>query len=70
MKGSVFPGDTMVLRGEVVGASNATEGIGWVDLALELAVGDAVATSASARVALPAGPNDNPWLLRAERWNP
>ncbi len=71
MKGSVFPGDTMVLRGEVVGATDAPEeGIGWVDLALELAVGDSVATSASARVALPSGPNDNPWLLRAERWHP
>ena len=29
-----------------------------------------VATSASARVVLAVGPNDNPWLLRAERWNP
>ena len=71
MKGSVFPGDTMVLRGEVVGVSDAFDGgCGWVDLALELAVGDDVKTSASARVALPAGSNENPWLLRAERWNP
>ena len=71
MKGSVFPGDTMVFRGEVVGVSDAFGGgCAWVDLALELAVGDNVATSASARVALPVGTNDNPWLLRAERWNP
>jgi acyl dehydratase len=71
MKGSVFPGDTMVLRGEVVEVSDAFDaGCAWVDLALELAVGDDVATSASARVALPVGPNDNPWLLRAERWSP
>ena len=71
MKGSVFPGDTMVLRGEVADVADSSEkGIGWVDLALELAVGDDVATSASARVALPVGPNDNPWLLRRERWNP
>ena len=53
----MFPGDTMVFRGEVVGVSDAAEdGCGWVDLALELAVGDEVATSASARVALPVGP--------------
>ncbi len=71
MKGSVFPGDTMVLRGEVVDVSDAVDnGCGWVNLALELAVGDDVATSASARVALPVSPNDNPWLLRSERWNP
>jgi hypothetical protein len=48
----------------------AGEGIVWVDLALELAVGAQVATSASARVALPVSPEDNPWLLRQERWNP
>jgi len=71
MKGSVFPGDTMVLRGEVVGVTEAVgDRIVWVDLALELAVGTQVATSASARVALPMSPDDNPWLLRQEHWNP
>jgi acyl dehydratase len=71
MKGSVFPGDTMVLRGEVVGVSDAVgDGIGWVDLALELAVGEAIATSAKARAALPVSPDDNPWQLRQEHWNP
>jgi uncharacterized protein len=70
MKGSVFPGDTMVLRGEVSGTSVDDVGCGWVDLSLELAVGDEVATSATARVALPIDPNDNPWLRRSERWNP
>jgi acyl dehydratase len=70
MKGSVFPGDTMVMRGEVVGVSVGDDGCGWADLSLELAVGDDVATTATAHVALPVDPNDNPWLRRSERWNP
>jgi uncharacterized protein len=70
MKGSVFPGDTMVLTGEAVGSSVGADGCSWVDLSLELAVGDEVATSATARVALPVDQDDNPWLRRAERWNP
>jgi acyl dehydratase len=70
MKGSVFPGDTMVLSGEVTGKSVDDEGCGWVDLSLALSVGDVVCTSATAHVALPVGPNDNPWLRRSERWDP
>ena len=70
MKGSVFPGDTMVFRGEVVGTSVDDDGCGWVELSLELAVGDEVATSATARVALPVNKDDNPWLRRLESWNP
>jgi acyl dehydratase len=70
MKGSVFPGDTMVMRGEVVGVSVGDDGCGWADLSLELAVGETVATTATARVALPVDPNDNPWFRRSERWNP
>jgi acyl dehydratase len=70
MKGSVFPGDTMVFTGEVTGNSVDDDGCGWVDLSLELAVGAVVCTSATAHVALPVGPNDNPWLRRSERWNP
>jgi acyl dehydratase len=70
MKGSVFPGDTMVMRGEVVGVSVGDDGCGWADLSLELAVGDEVATTATAHVALPVDPNDNPWFRRSERWNP
>ena len=70
MKGSVFPGDTMVLSGEVTGKSVDDDGCGWVDLSLALSVGDVVCTSATAHVALPVGSDDNPWLRRSERWNP
>jgi uncharacterized protein len=70
MRGSVFPGDTMVMRGQVTGTSVDAEGCGWVELALELAVASTVATSASARVALPVNEADNPWLRRGEKWRP
>jgi hypothetical protein len=70
MRGSVFPGDTMTLRGYVEGISRGDDGCGWVDLSLELVVGDDLATSASARVAVPVDPDDNPWARSAGSWNP
>jgi acyl dehydratase len=70
MKGSVFPGDTMALRGSVEGVSRGDDGCGWVDLALELVVGDDLATSASAHVAIPVEADDNPWARSAGSWNP
>jgi len=54
MKGSVFPGDTMVLSG--------------VDVALRVA--EQTCTECSARIAIPVSPEDNPWARRAERWRP
>ncbi|MFZ0664744.1 MAG: MaoC family dehydratase N-terminal domain-containing protein [Acidimicrobiales bacterium] len=70
MKGSVFPGDTMVMTGEVTATSTDETGCGWVDLALALGVGGEVATSATARVAIPVAPDDNPWRRSADRWKP
>jgi len=70
MKGSVFPGDTMVLGGTVTGTEVDEHGCGWVSLGLEMRVGDAVTTSCAARVALPVSAEDNPWSRRAERWAP
>jgi uncharacterized protein len=70
MRGSVFPGDTMVLKGKVTGVSTDEEGCGWADLEMQLAVGEAVATSATARVALPVAQDDNPWSRHGERWRP
>jgi acyl dehydratase len=73
MKGSVFPGDTMVMTGAVSGTSVDETGCGWVDLALELGVGGQLATSATARVAVPTGLDDNPWrrsASRSQEWKP
>jgi len=70
MKDSVFPGDRMVFRGVVEKVETDATGCGWAELALELAVGDRVATECSARIAIPTQDGDNPWKRRGERWKP
>ena len=71
MKGSVFPGDTMVLRGDRRAASRPTT---------PAAAGrrcscasPSTATSrptARARIALPTTDDDNPWTRRGDQWRP
>jgi len=70
MKDSVFPGDRMVFRGRVEKVETDAAGCGWVEVALELAVGDRIATECSARVAVPTHEGDNPWRRKGERWKP
>jgi acyl dehydratase len=70
MKGSVFPGDTMVFRGVVTGVGTDDAGCGWAEVDITLSVEDRVATECAARVALPTAPDDNPWTRRGERWRP
>jgi len=70
MKDSVFPGDTMVFHATVQGVETDRAGCSWVDLDVELSVGDKVVTSCSARVALPADANDNPWERKGDQWQP
>lgn len=70
MSGSVFPGDTMTMQGHVVGVGTDDTGCGWADLAVALAVDGVVKTDCSVRVALPTGPDDNPWARRGDQWRP
>ena len=70
MSGSVFPGDTMTMRGTVVGTETDSTGCGWADLTVSLAVDGVTKTDCSVRVALPTGPDDNPWARRGEQWRP
>jgi acyl dehydratase len=70
MRDSVFPGDTMRLTGSVVDVTDDDSGCRWASLELTLAVGERTCTTCTARVALPAGPDDNPWSRRGERWQP
>ncbi len=70
MKGSVFPGDTMVLDGVVEGTEVDAMGCGFVSVAVTLKVGDDVKTTCAARIALPMAPDDNPWARAGERWLP
>jgi acyl dehydratase len=70
MKGSVFPGDTMVLAGVVRKVEVDDAGCGWAELDVTLSVDRDVKTECEARIAVPTTPDDNPWARRAERWRP
>ncbi len=70
MKGSVFPGDTMVFTGVVTGTEVDDAGCGWASLDVTLKAGDEVKTTCAVRVALPVDLDDNPWSRRGERWQP
>jgi acyl dehydratase len=70
MKGSVFPGDTMVFTAAVTDATVDGTDCGWAELDVTLKVGDEVKTTCQVRVALPTTPDDNPWARRGERWVP
>jgi acyl dehydratase len=70
MRGSVFPGDTMVMSGTVQDVSTDDAGCGWVTIEVSLSVDGDVKTDCTARIALPVDEDDNPWARRADRWNP
>jgi len=70
MLGSVFPGDTMSLKGLVEGTEVDPTGCGFVSVAVTLAVSDDTKTTCVARIALPRARDDNPWTRRGEQWRP
>jgi acyl dehydratase len=70
MKGSVFPGDHMVLAGTVTDVSVDQAGCGWVGLDVALSVDGDVKTTCAVRVALPTSADDNLWTRRGDRWIP
>jgi len=70
MKGSVFPGDTMVMRATVESVETDATGCGWASLLVSLSVGDELKTDCSVRVALPTADDDNPWDRRGDQWRP
>jgi acyl dehydratase len=70
MKGSVFPGDTMVLAGTVTDVTTDETGCGWVSVDVQLTVDGDVKTECAARTALPTTDDDNPWTRRGDDWKP
>ncbi|HWW54564.1 MAG TPA: hypothetical protein VNY84_12385 [Acidimicrobiales bacterium] len=70
MKGSVFPGDTMIFEGTVTAVGVDPSGCGWVEVDVSLTVDGETKTECSARVAVPTAADDNPWARRGQRWNP
>ena len=70
MRGSVFPGDLMVITGTVTKLEVDDTGCGWAEVDVALSVAEETKTECLARVALPADDGDNPWARRGERWRP
>jgi acyl dehydratase len=70
MKGSVFPGDVMVLQGTVDDVTTDATGCGWVSVRMHVSVDGDVKTECTARIALPVDENDNPWARRGDAWTP
>jgi hypothetical protein len=70
MKGSIFPGDTMVFRGVVADTGVDDTGCGWAALEITVSVDGDTKTSCTARVALPVSDGDNPWSRAGDRWVP
>jgi uncharacterized protein len=70
MRGSIFPGDTMVFNAVVDEVGLDDVGCGWVGIDLTVSVDEDVKTSCQARVAVPLNPTDNPWARHGERWKP
>ena len=70
MKGSVFPGDTMSLRGVVESTGVDEVGCGFVTVAVTLAVDGDTKTTCAARIALPRSVDDNPWARAGDQWRP
>lgn len=70
MKGSVFPGDTMVLDGTVIEVTTDELGCGWATVDVSLTVDGDVKTTCTARIALPVSAEDNPWDRKGDRWKP
>src|ERR1700710_1176374 len=68
MKGSVFPGDTMVLSGTVEQVETDDAGCGWATVLVRLTVDGDLMTDCTARIALPTTDDDNPWTRRANQW--
>ena len=70
MRRPVYPGETLVFNGTVRDTAVDDSGCAWVDVDVELTVGDDVATEASARLALPTDEKDNPWRRSGDDWRP
>jgi hypothetical protein len=70
MKGSVFPCDTMSLRGRVESTEIDEVGCGFATVRTILSVDGDTKTTCVARIALPLGDDDNPWSRRGDQWRP
>jgi acyl dehydratase len=70
MGDSICPGDTIVFSGNVESVETDEQSCCWVNLSIALSVDGAPKTRFTARVALPADADDNPWARTEAQWQP
>ena len=70
MRRSICTGDLLVFDGVVRSVATDPAGASWADVDVTLSVEGETATECVARVALSAGPADNPWARGADSWAP
>lgn len=70
MRGSIFPGHTMVFNGKVRSVETDDTDCAWATVDIAVSVDGDVKTSCEARIALPADENDNPWSRQGDNWKP
>ncbi len=74
MVDSIFPGDTMIITGRVTDDSRDDVGCRWAGLAIEVWAdhdgATRLCTTCTVRVAIPTGPDDNPWRRAGDQWQP
>lgn len=70
MRRPVYPKQTLVFAGTVTALTTDEHGCAWADLDITLTADGEPATECTARIALPADDDDNPWLRGPDRWHP
>jgi hypothetical protein len=70
MGDSICPGDRMVFCGQVESTETDEHTCAWANLSIQLCVDDQVKTRFTARVAIPANAEDNPWARTGSDWQP
>ena len=70
MRRSVYPGDTLMFDGVVESVTVDEAGCGWADVKVDLTVDGEMATECTARVAIPATAESNPWRVGPSEWRP
>ena len=70
MGDSICPGDTMAFTGVVESKDTDAQDCNWVSLRISLSVAEQEKTRFTARVAVPATADDNPWARSGAQWQP
>lgn len=70
MRKPVFPGDRLDFEGVVRKVETDESGCGWVEVDIQLKVGEKTVTECGVRMAVPTRAGDNPWKRSAAEWKP